>query len=219
MPNDAIYEKLKSMIYRGQLNAGERIVERDLARRLGVSRIPLREGIVRLESEGLIRSVPRSSNHVASMGPTDLLEIYSMRLWLEPPAARLVTVDRPANLVRRLMVLCEKMTQAVKEENFAQVDAYDYDFHLSIVKATGHSRLVRAYETAHIRIVSFYTDFLKQKALDQMRTERQHQQIIRAIERGDPDRSEKIARDHVQRSLNYIKKKLAQPDAASAKKA
>ena len=60
MSIDAVYERLKSMIYRRQLDAGQRIVERKLAVELGVSRIPLREGMIRLESEGLIRSIPRS---------------------------------------------------------------------------------------------------------------------------------------------------------------
>jgi len=209
MSSDATYERLKSMIYRRQLDAGQRLVERDLAGELGVSRIPLREGMVRLESEGLIRSIPHRSSFVAPVEPRDLLEIYSMRLWLEPPATRLATVKKPAKLVRQLGELRDKMIRALDAREYSRSDEYDYRFHVAIVEAAGHSRLLRAYEAAHIRIVGFYTDFLAQKAVDTGRLMREHQQIIRAIEQGDPDQSERVAREHVKRSIVSLEQKFA----------
>lgn len=208
MPIDHTYEKLKTMIYRRQLDAGQRIVERTLASKLGVSRIPLREGMIRLESEGLIRSIPNSSSYIAAIKPKDLLEIYSMRLWLEPPATRLATLRSSPDLTRRLNELCNKMAKAVAGEEYSRVDEYDYRFHHAIIEASGHSRLQRAYETAHVQIVGFYTDFLAQKINGSDRLVRQHQQIIRAIQQGDPDRSEKVARVHVERSIVNFEKKL-----------
>ena len=208
MPNDATYEKLKTMIYRRQLNAGQRIVERRLARQLGVSRIPLREGMVRLEGEGLIRSIPNSSSYIAAIEPKDLMEIYSMRLWLEPAATRLATMRKSASLIRQLNDLCRKMARAVESERFSRIDDYDYQFHHAIVVAARHSRLLRAYETSHIRIVGLYTDFLAQKSVEPNRLVRQHEHIIRVIEQGDPDRSAKVAQKHVQGSIVNFEKKL-----------
>jgi DNA-binding GntR family transcriptional regulator len=208
MASDATYERLKSMIYRRQLDAGQRLVERDLAGELGVSRIPLREGLVRLESEGLIRSIPHSASFVAPIEPRDLLEIYSMRLWLEPPATRLATAKRPAKLVRQLGELCDKMIRALEAREYSRSDEYDYRFHFAIVEASGHSRLLRAYKAAHIRIVGFYTDFLAQKAVDTGRLLREHRQIIRAIAQGDPGQAEEVAREHVQRSIVYLEQKF-----------
>src|ERR1044071_2934301 len=91
MLGDKAYKRLKSMIYDGRLQPGQRLVERDLSRTLAVSRIPLREGLIRLESEGLVRSVPNSATYVEDFSVTDVLEMYSMRLVLEPLAARLAT--------------------------------------------------------------------------------------------------------------------------------
>lgn len=196
------------MIYRGQLSSGQRLVERDLAERLGVSRIPLREGMVRLENEGLIRSVPNSSNYVATFGPRDLIEIYSMRVWLEPPATRLATIRRDQRLLRTLESWCRKMEAAIEVDDISRVDECDYQFHYAIVTGAGHSRLLRAYRTAHIRITSFYSDFLTQKATLPGRLVRQHERILKAIERGDPDRAEQAAYDHVAESLHMFEKKL-----------
>lgn len=202
------YEKIKTMIYRGQLNSGQRIVERELAEKLGISRIPLREGMIRLENEGLIRSVPNSSNYVATFGPKDLIEIYSMRDWLEPPATRLATLRKDYKLIRELNSWCEKMEVALAQDDNSRVDHCDYQFHYAIVCASGHSRLIRAYETAHIRITSFYSDFLMQKAAGAGRLVSQHEQIIHAIDRGDLDCAEKAAYDHVHHSLVMFEKKL-----------
>ena len=202
------YEKLKTMIYRGQLDSGQRIVERELAKKLGISRIPLREGMIRLENEGLIRSVPNSSNYVATFGPEDLIEIYSMRVWLEPPATRLATLRKDDKLISELGNWCRKMEDALEKDDSSKVDHCDYQFHYTIVCASGHSRLIRAYETAHIRITSFYSDFLMQKAAGASRLVRQHEKIIRAIDRGDLDRAAKAAYDHVYHSLDMFEKKL-----------
>lgn len=196
------------MIYRGQLGSGQRLVERDLAERLGVSRIPLREGMVRLENEGLIRSVPNSSNYVATFGPRELIEIYSMRLWLEPPATRLATIRKEPRLLRTLESWCRRMEAAIDVDDYSRVDECDYQFHYAIVSGAGHSRLLRAYQMAHIRITSFYSDHVTQKATLPGRMVRQHERILKAIERGDPDRAEKAAHDHVAETLHMFEKKL-----------
>lgn len=206
MPTESTYDRLKAMIYRRQLCAGQRIVERELARELGVSRIPLREGMIRLENEGLIRSIPNSSSYISAIGPKDLMEIYSMRLWLEPPATRLATVRCTKRLLKTLNNLCGKMAESVESDHVAR--DFDYLFHFAIIQASQHARLIRAYESSHIRIVGFYTDFAAQKATDPDRLVRQHQRIIRAIEQGNPDRSERIASEHVKLSISNFEKKL-----------
>src|SRR4051812_39347141 len=106
------YEQLRQAIYSGQLGAGERIVERDLAERFRISRIPLRESLVRLQAEGLVRSVPYSSTFVENFEPKDILEIYSLRLLFEPLAARLVAGRPTSAVIDRLQMLCERMTHA-----------------------------------------------------------------------------------------------------------
>jgi DNA-binding GntR family transcriptional regulator len=67
--SDSIYLRLKEMVISGRLKPGERLVERELSRRLSVSRIPLRESLVRLESEGLVRSVANTATFVEDFSP------------------------------------------------------------------------------------------------------------------------------------------------------
>src|SRR4051812_23841987 len=84
-----IYAQLKTLILAGQLQSGERLVERELARRFKISRIPLRESLIRLEGEGLVRSVANTATYVEDFSPQDTVEIYTLRLVLEPLGTRL----------------------------------------------------------------------------------------------------------------------------------
>jgi DNA-binding GntR family transcriptional regulator len=206
--SDRAYTKLKTMIYGGDLSPGERIVERDLAQQLGISRIPLRESMARLENEGLIRSVPNHATHVEDFEPRDLLEIYSMRLWLEPPAARMVALRRTKQLVVELRRLCDQMAECIHQNDVAKLDETDYKFHYAIVLASEHRRLIRAYETSHIRITGLRSDYATQTTQSPEALTTQHETIIRCIEQCEAQNAERAAYDHVCNSLIAFKEKL-----------
>jgi DNA-binding GntR family transcriptional regulator len=208
MKNDRTYHRLKESIYRGRLRPGHRIVERDLARRMGVSRIPLRESLVRLETEGLVRSVPYSATFVEDLSPVDVLEIYSMRLLLEPLATRLAAAKGEPALVEKLKRLCEQMTHDTTAANAARLDRTDYRFHHAIVAGSGHKRLIRAYDGAHIRIIGPRTNFADVLRQPPDSTAREHMKIVQYIERRDPDRAEKCAREAVQTGLRCVEQAI-----------
>ncbi|PFH19237.1 GntR family transcriptional regulator [Burkholderia sp. JKS000303] len=83
---DAVAASLREMIINGELQAGERLVERDLAERFGISRIPLREAIQRLEREGLLDIFRNRGAVVRMLSASDVQEIYDMRVLLEGDA-------------------------------------------------------------------------------------------------------------------------------------
>ena len=83
---DAVAASLREMIVNGELQAGERLVERDLAERFGISRIPMREAIQRLEREGLLEIFRNRGAVVRMLSASDVEEIYDMRALLEGDA-------------------------------------------------------------------------------------------------------------------------------------
>jgi len=83
---DAVAASLREMIINGELQAGERLVERDLAERFGISRIPMREAIQRLEREGLLDIFRNRGAVVRMLSASDVQEIYDMRVLLEGDA-------------------------------------------------------------------------------------------------------------------------------------
>lgn len=208
MLSDKAYKRLKSMIYDGRLRPGQRLVERDLSRTLSLSRIPLREGLVRLESEGLVRSVPNSATYVEDFSPRDLLEMYSMRLVLEPLASRLAASRRPRGLIPTLNRLCERMTLNTKESDWARLDQTDYEFHRSIVGSSNHTLLVRAYDNCHIQITGVRASSAHLKEIPPDATAAEHQLIVKCLGEGDAVGAEKATYDHVHRALCRVEKHL-----------
>ncbi len=204
--SETAYDRLKTMIRRGTLRAGGRIVERDLARQLGVSRIPLREGLARLQAEGLVRSVPNSATFVEDFAPEDVLEMYSMRLLLEPFAARLAAAKSKPSLVRELEGLCEQMTARVKKGAIRELNEADYKFHLAIVRGSGHKRLLRAYESTAIQVIGLRT--AEASLLEQPPdvTAAEHRRIIAAVARRQPAAAEKAAANHVRKAIQAIER-------------
>jgi DNA-binding GntR family transcriptional regulator len=208
MLSDRAYERLKSMIYEGRLRPGQRLVERELSRTLAVSRIPLREGLARLESEGLVRSIPNSARYVEDFSPRDVLEMYSMRLVLEPLAARLATLRRPGSLVPALRRLCTRMTQATKAGDWARLDRTDYQFHRTIVGAAKHTLLSRAYDQCHIQITGIRAAYAHLQELAPDATAAEHERIVDCIAGGDAAGAETATSEHVCRALHCLESHL-----------
>jgi DNA-binding GntR family transcriptional regulator len=201
MSADLAYDTLRAMIYRRQLEPGERLVERDLAAQLGISRIPLREGLARLESEGLVRSVRNTGSFVEDFAPVDVLEIYSIRLLLEPTATKLATIRSGSRLSKQLQQLCAQMTAYQAKQNYRKVDELDYQFHLSIVHASGHRRLIRAYESCHIQILASHLEEETLQLLPFDSTAAEHARIVESIAAGRPVAAEQAASEHVRNAM------------------
>ena len=199
------YKSIKTMIYRRELEPGERLIERKLSRKLGVSRVPLRESLLRLESEGLVKRVPYGPSQVMDFTKTHVVEMYSMRLLLEPFATRLAALNREPALIRELKQLCKLMTKAAKSGKWVELDQHDCDFHHAIVKASGHKTLFQAYEGCHIQIGGVLRNFTHLAAgAPPETTALQHLPLIEAIEKRQADRAEEAAYFHVKLSVDKI---------------
>jgi DNA-binding GntR family transcriptional regulator len=208
MPTAAAYHRLKQSIYDGSLRAGQKLVERELSRRLGVSRIPLRESLIRLEAEGLVRSIPYSSTYVEDLEPVDVLEVYSLRLALEPMATRLAALAHRPSLTGRLRRWCGQMSLLYEQGKNQQLDRLDYAFHHAIVRAAGHKRLLRAYESAHILIVGPKLQYAHLKDQPPRQIAEDHLKIVNLIEAGDAEGAQRAAYEHVSNSMLALEKIL-----------
>ena len=207
--SEEAYRKLKALIYKGKLRPGQRLVERELASRLEISRIPLRESLARLEMEGLVRTIPNTATYVEDFPPRRVLEMFSMRRLLEPEAARLATLQRPAELVGKLRKLCQRMTKETKAGDWAKLDEADYEFHHAIVEASGHSLLLSSYENCHIQITGIRSDYNNLKTLPVNATAKDHQAIVDCIAASDPAGAARATYEHVSRALRIMETHLS----------
>jgi DNA-binding GntR family transcriptional regulator len=151
---EAVLERMREAILAGELPAGTKLVEVDLAERFGTSRGPIREAVRELVREGLVVEFDRRGNVVSTLTGRDLVEVYAVREALELAAAR-QAIDRADDDQLRAL---ERHLAALEDEtagDYLVNSVHDLGFHRELVGLAGNARMTTIYEqmlkqTAHL---------------------------------------------------------------------
>jgi len=153
--NKIVYEQLRRLLMTGRVRAGIRLVEKEWADRLGVHRTALREAMILLAHEGLLRRGERGGYFTPLLEQRDLDEVMQVRTIIEVGAIRLIGVHPPTeDEEQRLTEACDAMQHTLDaglELGFAEADR---QFHRMLVKLSGNDRLISIYERAPLPIES-----------------------------------------------------------------
>lgn len=142
----AVARELRSLILRGDLHPGQRLVETDLAHRFGTSRGPVRDALVQLERSGLVTVQPRRGSFVRELSPADVDEVYSLRIALESLAVhRLVELGAP-DPTAELRAPLDALDAAHRAGDRSAVGEADMALHHALVAASGHRRLLESWD-------------------------------------------------------------------------
>jgi DNA-binding GntR family transcriptional regulator len=144
---EAVAERMRSAILGGDLRAGEKLVEADLAERFGTSRGPIREAIRELAHEGLVVELPRRGTVVSSLDAHDLAEVYAIREALEQGAARAVVARATDREIEALGEHLDAMDRAWNGGGgYLEAAEHDLAFHRALVALGGNRRMSAIYE-------------------------------------------------------------------------
>ncbi len=198
------YERLKFEIRTNQLPSGFQAPEPEIALRLGMSRTPVREALIRLEAEGLVELIPRRGARVLPIKPEDMREIYEILTALEPEAAADIAGRRlSAELLQPLENATADMESALKRNDLDAWAEADDRFHLTLLDLHGNQRLknfvVSLLDQAHrARIVT-----LRMREAP-VKSTAEHRQILECLRQGKRAAARRAFRDHRQRSANEL---------------
>jgi DNA-binding GntR family transcriptional regulator len=146
LPSKAIVAaEIRSRITNGRLPLGARISDKKLAAELGVSRTPVREALVQLQSEGLVVMRPQSGTFVFDLTIEEVRDICATRAILEAGAIRLAADAGSADPIARLGLLVGRGAIALDDGDLVLCDELDCQFHEGIVAASANAYLIRAY--------------------------------------------------------------------------
>lgn len=192
---DEVIEVLRERIIAGELKPGERVRERALSQEFGVSRIPVREAILVLEQQHLLRTEPRIGATVTRMTAQLVAELFDVRLALEPLTASLAARNRTAGDLVELDEAHAQSLAAGRTRDSKVGSLANADFHLAMLNAA-HSEML--WQTAgplhpHIQRMFRRTIVAHEAALCA-----DHQEILNAIRSQDEDLASFWARRHVQ---------------------
>lgn len=138
---DVIADHLREAIISGRLVAGERLIEDIVAAEYGVSRVPVREALRRLESEGFVTLTPYRGATVSETSATDSLELMQIRRGLEVFAAQLAAQTRGGDQREALLAVVDQGRAASREHRLTELPSLIMHFHELVAQASGNRHL------------------------------------------------------------------------------
>jgi DNA-binding GntR family transcriptional regulator len=148
-----VVKMLSAGILSGKYKPGDRLNESQIARELGISRIPVREALSQLQEQGLVQNRERRGMFVTNIGPEEVLQLLSLRIILEAEALRLAQ----ARMTPEILTELEKLMAQMDAWNGTLLEAagLDLEFHRVLWKAAGNPYLERALNTVMIPLFAF----------------------------------------------------------------
>lgn len=193
---DVVFKTLRQAILKGELAPGERLLEVQLADKLGVSRTPVREAIHKLAQEGLVVLIPRKGAEVASISEKSLRDVLEVRLALETLAVRLscerITEDNLAILQQEF----DAFRKAVERDELLDITQRDEAFHDAIYNSTCNTRLVTMINNLREQMYRYRMEYIKERDMRETLV-REHLEIMNAIKAGDSEAAQDAIRRHI----------------------
>lgn len=204
---DLVFITLRDEILSGKLQPDEKLNTSQLAKRLGVSRTPIREALNRLVAVGLVETIPHRGIYIRKLSIEEVIELYYIRAALEGIAARLAVRNLTEEKIKSLYQYCEDMEEAHhlgKYQNLLDINA---EFHETIYKATQSPQLQdllfqyysrsRQYRTLGLELPGRYKEIFNE-----------HRQLVAALESGDMEKADYYAREHHLNTARQIAKSI-----------
>ncbi|HEY0601601.1 MAG TPA: GntR family transcriptional regulator [Herpetosiphonaceae bacterium] len=205
-----VYQSLRESIMRGELKPGERLRIEDIAQRLGVSPIPVREALHMLQSERLVENIPHVGATVAKISKASIIEVFTVMEGLElvatrTAAQRLTSADR-----QRLDELLKAMDRAIESNAHNQWSDLNTEFHLAIVRITDMPMLQEMTERVLNQWDRVRRYYLKDVLVFRLvQAQNEHHLIVQAMAEHDYERLSQLVRAHNQGALTAYTEYLA----------
>lgn len=204
-----IYARLREAILDGNLEPGQRLLQDELAAELAVSRMPVREALLRLEADGLVNFHPYKGFTVATFTQDDLKEIYFLRGVLEGTAAELAAINIKDSELEKIEKLCLRMNRCLEGGEYEELPHLNAEFHQSVYVAASSPRLYRMIVRLWNSFPKTSINVFKERA---ERTVKEHIEIYEAIKSGDGKKAGEVTRGHIANAFealhNYWKSRI-----------
>lgn len=202
--SDNVANIIRKMILNGNLKAGERINQAQLADKLNISRGPIREALRLLQNEGLIKHETNKGTFVSTLSKQDAYEIYTLRALLESEAAQLAVSELTKADFDKLEKLLNQFSEAMKEEDLEQQAQYDIEFHMTIVEASKHQRLINMHRQLDIQVGAMFLTVANKVPLRVNQVVKNHMILLDALKTKEKSTIKKAFSDHYMQSLEDL---------------
>lgn len=200
---DVVFNTLRQAILRGELKPGERLMEIQLANKLGVSRTPIREAIRKLELEGLVLMIPRKGAEVAEITEKNMRDVLEVRKALEELAVQLACEKITDEEIEEMKKAAEEFKMILKSKDITEIAEADVRFHDIIYMATDNQKLILLLNNLREQMYRYRVEYLKrEEAYPQLIAE--HAAIIEYISKGEKKAATDVMCKHIDNQVTTV---------------
>lgn len=200
---DVVFQTLRHAILFGGLKPGERLMEISLAKRLGVSRTPLREAMRMLEQEGLITMIPRKGAEVARITKKDVEDVLEVRCVLEKLAIELACIKITGEQIQQLKQTVKEFKALMDKPDITALAEKDVAFHDIIFAATENRRLIQIINNLREQMYRYRVEHLKDIKTHSLLV-KEHEAMIADLEHKNVEDAGKHIVEHIYNQVTAV---------------
>jgi DNA-binding GntR family transcriptional regulator len=205
---DRVHAQLREEILNGGLAGGSLHSIYEMAERLGVSRTPVRDAVLRLADAGMVSIERNRGVRIRGLSVHDIREVFEARLLLEVPAAAHAAKLGSEQLIQQLDELVHGLTGAVEEHDTVEFTRLDRQLHRAIMLSTGNERLADLVESLRDTTQAHGASTInRSRSIREVQVE--HLPIVDAIRRRDADAAADLMRDHLTATALLLMRQVA----------
>lgn len=204
---DVVFNTLREAILKGELKPGERLMELQLASKLGVSRTPIREAIRMLEQEGLAVTIPRKGAEVAKMTEKDMEDVLQIRDALDELAVALACEKISKEELEELKNTTHEFEEYTKSGEVKRIAEADVKLHDIIYQATGNPKLISLVNNLREQMYRYRVEYLKDEKNYPILI-KEHNEILGGLMKRDKERVTAVMHKHVQNQASAVKEMI-----------
>jgi phosphonate utilization transcriptional regulator len=215
-----VQQEIERAILQGEYPPGTKLIEANLAQRMGVSRGPIREAFRMLEEAGLVRTEKNRGVFVRDIPIEEAVEIFDLRAAMDELVGRKLATSIGSVEMKELRAMVDAMEKAVKSDDAHQYHLLNLKFHDRLVEMTGNGKLTAIYRKLIKELSLFRRMNLADGRLLPVSAS-EHRQILKAIASGDPEAAGKAMFEHAmdskERTIANDQRRQARPPDAPTK--
>ena len=200
---DVVFNTLRQAILRGELKPGERLMEIQLANKLGVSRTPIREAIRKLELEGLVLMIPRRGAEVAEITEQNLRDVLEVREALEELSVKLACEHATQAQIEEMKQAAQVFKESLSGDDVTRIAEADVAFHDAINMATDNQKLIQILNNLREQMYRYRFEYIKDSSQHERLVE-EHKVIYESIVKKDKETASHMAKVHIDNQKKAI---------------
>ena len=208
---DVVFKTLRQAILKGELEPGERLMEIQLAERLGVSRTPIREAIRKLELEGLVLMIPRKGAEVAKISARSLRDVLEVRRALEELAIELACQRMSEEDIDNLQKAQDDFKAAISEGDAMKIAETDEHYHDVIYEGTQNAKLIQMLNNLREQMYRYRLEYIKDEDKRKILI-LEHERILKAVRERKVADAKEAMREHIDNQEITVAKNITEKE-------